>query len=54
MNSNICQLRLDLVTMSLAGPSASTLCEEDTFTVVGSAGDNPRVICGDNTDQHCE
>ena len=53
MNENICQLRLDFEEMKISGPNEeSSLCEEDTFTVVGTAGENPRVICGENTGQH--
>ena len=54
MNDNICQLRLDLETMNLAEPSSNSMCEEDTFTIVGTAGENPRVICGENSGQHCK
>lgn len=51
-SSNVCQLRLDFLTMDLQGPTNMSLCEADTFTFVGTAGANPTVICGENTGQH--
>ncbi|XP_042864811.1 uncharacterized protein LOC122248700 [Penaeus japonicus] len=57
-NSDVCQLRLDFLSMNLANPNdgagtgVATLCEKDTFSFVGSAGGNPTVICGDNSGQH--
>lgn len=57
-NSDVCQLRLDFLSMSLANPNdgltggVATLCDTDTFSFVGPAGGNPTVICGDNTGQH--
>ncbi|KAB7495514.1 hypothetical protein Anas_03408, partial [Armadillidium nasatum] len=52
MHPNICQLRLEFEKFSLLGPNAESLCERDTFTVVGAAGENPQVICGENAGQH--
>nr|XP_045617852.1 uncharacterized protein LOC123770217 [Procambarus clarkii] len=52
MNANVCQLRLDLVTLQLLGPNNMSQCDQDTFTVVGSGGANPSVICGVNDGQH--
>ncbi|XP_064121630.1 uncharacterized protein LOC135226107 isoform X1 [Macrobrachium nipponense] len=51
-NSNVCQLRLDFLSMTLKGPGEDTTCDTDTFTFVGTAGANPTVICGTNTGQH--
>ncbi|KAL7636093.1 UNVERIFIED_CONTAM: hypothetical protein RMT77_013912 [Armadillidium vulgare] len=53
IHPNICQLRLEFEKFSLLGPNAeNSLCEQDTFTIVGAAGDNPQVICGENAGQH--
>ncbi|XP_068239954.1 uncharacterized protein [Palaemon carinicauda] len=51
-NSDICQIRLDFLAMTLKGPTEETVCDKDTFTFVGTAGANPTVICGTNTGQH--
>ena len=52
MNDDVCQLRLDFVTLQLAAPNEQSQCETDTFTFTGSAGANPTVICGQNDGQH--
>ncbi|RXG56465.1 hypothetical protein Avbf_05760 [Armadillidium vulgare] len=45
IHPNICQLRLEFEKFSLLGPNAeNSLCEQDTFTVVGAAGDNPQTL----------
>ncbi|KAK4294518.1 hypothetical protein Pmani_032860 [Petrolisthes manimaculis] len=52
VNNEVCQLRLDFETLRLLGPDNTTSCTQDTFSFVGTAGANPTVICGDNTDHH--
>lgn len=50
-NSNICQLRLDFLELSLASPNASGICDYDLVLVSGSSTSVPR-ICGENANQH--
>ncbi|XP_023330808.1 uncharacterized protein LOC111703166 [Eurytemora carolleeae] len=62
VSSDICQLRLDFITLVQAvstmpqGCCGSTLCTAgflaDSLTVLGKTGKNPPVICGTNTGQH--
>jgi len=62
VSSNICRIRLDFQTFTIAGPgvfTATTLtllggagsCRTDTFSTTGSLGGSP-VICGQNQNQH--
>jgi len=51
---NVCQLRLDFITMDVAGPNTdSGECDKDLFMVTGTTTDSrvPK-ICGENTGQH--
>lgn len=50
-NSDICQLRIDMLDFSLAQPSGDGVCNVDYMSVTGGSSRVPR-ICGDNTDQH--
>lgn len=63
-NTNICRIRLDFTTFTIAGPFAGNVgantvkddgavgqCRTDTFSATGTQGGSP-VICGVNTGQH--
>lgn len=64
--SNICRIRLDFVSFSIAGPSVGTVsdtalttngasigdCTTDTFSVTAPGSMSSPVICGFNTGQH--
>ncbi|XP_076059436.1 uncharacterized protein LOC143036065 [Oratosquilla oratoria] len=53
LNNNICQVRLDFVSMTLVGPeSTNGVCNTDTLTITSNPSFNPPVICGENTGQH--
>ena len=47
----VCQLRLDFITMSGYLTGTSGACS-DTFAAVGQTGVNPPTICGTNTGYH--
>ncbi|XP_059088965.1 uncharacterized protein LOC131885059 [Tigriopus californicus] len=65
-SSNICRIRLDFVSFSIAGPSVGTTsvrafsmnggaigdCTTDTFSVTAPESVSSPVICGFNTGQH--
>jgi len=62
LGSNICRIRLDFETFTIAGPLSFTgaavtilggpgSCRTDTFSATGSLGGSP-VICGQNQNQH--
>merc|ERR1712038_1456405 len=62
LGSNICRIRLDFQTFTIAGPGVATntlvtnvggpgSCRTDTFSTTGSLGGSP-VICGQNQNQH--
>lgn len=66
-SSNICRIRLDFASFSIAGPSAGTTsdatapddnggaigdCITDTFSVTAPGNNGSPVICGFNTGQH--
>lgn len=50
-NSDVCQLRIDLIDFLLAQPSGDGTCNIDYMGVSGGASSVPR-LCGDNTGQH--
>ncbi|CAH1961907.1 unnamed protein product [Acanthoscelides obtectus] len=50
-NPDICQVRIDFLSMSLAQPNATGVCTTDALLITGGAGNVP-VICGENTGQH--
>ncbi|CAH1155566.1 unnamed protein product [Phaedon cochleariae] len=50
-NSNICQVRIDFLSLVLAQPNATGFCTTDALIITGGGGTVP-VICGDNTGQH--
>ncbi|GLV43813.1 uncharacterized protein CBL_11607 [Carabus blaptoides fortunei] len=50
-NSDICQLRLDFLSLSLAQPDGNGTCINDAMTITGGASIIPP-ICGENTGQH--
>ena len=52
MHKHICQLRIDLETLILAGPNQTSECLEDTFSISGDSVHKPLVICGVNSGQH--
>lgn len=58
---DICRIRLDFTSFSIAGPSTATTtlagaangdCTTDSFTVTSPGNQMPPVICGQNTGQH--
>jgi len=62
LGSNVCRIRLDFETFTIAGPGIFTAtfvtilggpgsCRTDTFSATGSLGGSP-VICGENQNQH--
>ena len=66
-SSDICKLRIDYETMTIAGPGTVDLtsttasltdspivgdCITDSLTITNPAGSSPPVICGINTGQH--
>ncbi|TRY62166.1 hypothetical protein TCAL_13661, partial [Tigriopus californicus] len=65
-SSNICRIRLDFTSFSIAGPTVGTAstraqiinggsigdCTTDTFSVTAPEGMSSPVICGFNTGQH--
>ncbi|XP_019870330.2 uncharacterized protein LOC109598852 [Aethina tumida] len=50
-NSDICQVRLDFLALSLAQPDGNGYCVTDSVQVVGGASTVP-IICGENSGQH--
>lgn len=50
-NSDICQLRIDFLSLSLAQPNADGRCTTDVLTITGSAG-RFTPICGENSGHH--
>ncbi|GJQ88051.1 hypothetical protein Trydic_g12973 [Trypoxylus dichotomus] len=50
-NPNICQVRIDFLTLSLAQPDANGTCAYDSLNIVGGASQVP-TICGENSGQH--
>ncbi|XP_018015878.1 uncharacterized protein LOC108672682 isoform X2 [Hyalella azteca] len=51
VNSNICQIRLDLTEFLLAQPDIDGVCVKDFMLVTGGATNIPQ-ICGLNSEQH--
>jgi len=54
IGENVCQLRLDFQSSTLAQPSATTsLCDTDSFRITGTTNDaSIPTICGENAGQH--
>lgn len=50
-DANICQLRIDFLSFSLAPPNGDGVCNVDSFSVTGGSSRVP-VICGENSGQH--
>ncbi|KAJ8954031.1 hypothetical protein NQ318_004324, partial [Aromia moschata] len=50
-NTNICEIRLDFLSFTLAQPDGNGYCVTDSFVVTGS-GSNVPILCGENTGQH--
>ncbi|KAJ3636082.1 hypothetical protein MTP99_008921 [Tenebrio molitor] len=50
-NDDICQVRIDFLSLNLAQPNPQGVCDTDALTITGGAGPVP-VICGENTGQH--
>ncbi|KAK4873091.1 hypothetical protein RN001_015120 [Aquatica leii] len=50
-NVNVCQMRIDFLSFTLAQPNADGVCVNDAMTISG-AGTNVGRICGENTGQH--
>lgn len=49
--SDICQLRLDFLDLTLASPNGDGVCNRDALTVTGGSSTVP-TLCGVNTGQH--
>uniref|UniRef100_A0A034WPS7 uncharacterized protein LOC105232641 n=1 Tax=Bactrocera dorsalis TaxID=27457 RepID=A0A034WPS7_BACDO len=49
-DSNICQLRIDFLSLSIAPPNGDGFCVTDTLTITG--GSRVPTICGENNGQH--
>ncbi|KAF5275061.1 hypothetical protein FQA39_LY06998 [Lamprigera yunnana] len=49
VNRNICQLKIDILSMTLESPDAVGLCSTERFEVPNT---NVPVICGENSNQH--
>lgn len=50
-NPDICQVRIDFLSFSLAQPNDDGVCTTDAFYVIGGASNVP-VLCGENSGQH--
>lgn len=50
-DANICQLRIDFLSLSLAPPNGDGFCVTDTLTITGGSSRVP-TICGENSGQH--
>lgn len=50
-NSNICQLRIDMLDFQIAQPSGNGYCNVDYMDISGGSSKVFR-ICGENTGQH--
>lgn len=51
IDSNICQLRIDFLTLSLAPPDGDGHCITDTLQITGGSSRVPQ-LCGENSGQH--
>merc|ERR1712027_91689 len=51
LSGDICMIRFDFQAMNIGITATTGVCK-DTFTVTGTAGVNPPVICGDNAGYH--
>ncbi|KAK9881469.1 hypothetical protein WA026_016353 [Henosepilachna vigintioctopunctata] len=50
-NPDICQVRIDFLTSSLAQPNNIGVCNSDSLMITGGGGRVP-IICGENNGQH--
>ncbi|XP_022920246.2 uncharacterized protein [Onthophagus taurus] len=50
-NSDICQVRIDFISATLAQPDGDGNCRDDSLTIIGGGSQVP-VLCGENTGQH--
>lgn len=50
-SSDVCQLRLDFLDLSLAPPNGDGICNTDAITVTGGSSFVP-ALCGYNSGQH--
>ncbi|XP_070501537.1 uncharacterized protein [Chironomus tepperi] len=51
MGTDVCQLKISFLDMSLAPPTGDGVCSSDYFTVTGGSSFVPK-ICGENSGQH--
>ncbi|CAG9818767.1 unnamed protein product [Phaedon cochleariae] len=51
INSDVCQVRIDFLTLRLAQPDSNGTCNTDALFISGGASTVP-ILCGDNTGQH--
>lgn len=51
MDESVCQLRIDLLDLSLAPPNGDGICSTDVLSISGS-GSNIPLLCGENSGQH--
>lgn len=51
IDSNICQLRIDFLTLSLAPPDGNGYCVIDNLQITGGSSKVPQ-LCGENSGQH--
>lgn len=50
-SSDICQVRLDFLDLTLAPPNGDGRCNRDALTISGGSSDVP-TLCGTNSGQH--
>lgn len=50
-NTEICQVRIDFLSLTLAQPNADGVCIYDALTITGGGSQVP-IICGENSGQH--
>ncbi|CAG9863008.1 unnamed protein product [Phyllotreta striolata] len=51
IDANVCQVRIDFLTLKLAQPDANGICNTDALIVTGGASTVP-ILCGENSGQH--
>lgn len=51
MSSDICQVRLDFLDLTLAPPNGDGICNRDAITISGGTTYAP-ALCGTNSGQH--
>ncbi|XP_019878189.2 uncharacterized protein LOC109606059 [Aethina tumida] len=50
-NQDICQVRIDFLSLTLSQPNPTGVCSTDALQITGGAGPVP-IICGENSGQH--